>query len=89
MEELLEKKIKETWEYLHQAQVTNNSNAEHELQQKLEILMIEEKQYWWQCSRINQIQASDRHTSYFHRKATNMRRRNFIVFCLQWSSGYF
>lgn len=78
-------KIKETWESLHQAQETNDRSAEQELQQKHEMLMIIKEQYWWQRFRINWIQAGDRNTSYFHRKAINRRTKDFIK-CLQSSN---
>lgn len=48
----LVERIKETWNFLHKAQNSNNMEQEQRLQKELEQLLMQEELYWWQRSRI-------------------------------------
>jgi len=41
-------------------------------------LMVKEDILWQQCSRVEWLKEGDQNTSYFHSRATQRNRRNFI-----------
>ncbi|KAI9115188.1 hypothetical protein K1719_013507 [Acacia pycnantha] len=52
---------------------------EAELLRRIEELMVQEENYWWQRSRISWLKSGDRNSKFFHLTALVRRRRNSIL----------
>ena len=64
---------------LNEAKLTKASKAEYlNLSKKLDELLQKQEIYWAQRSRINWMKHGDRNTKFFHAKASQRRRKNYI-----------
>ena len=74
--------IKETQKQLdrlNEAELTKDLKAEFlGLSKKMDDLLQKQEIFWAQRSRINWLKHGDRNTKFFHAKATQRRRRNYI-----------
>ena len=60
-------------------ETTEESRAEFlEISKQLDELLLKEEIYWHQCSRIPWLKYGDENTKFFHSKASQRRRKNFI-----------
>ena len=50
-----------------------------DLQNQVDGLLEKQEMYWRQCSKALWLEAGDRNTKFFHKKASNRRKANFFV----------
>ncbi|XP_024200200.1 uncharacterized protein LOC112203464 [Rosa chinensis] len=53
-------------------------NENKELMSKLQRILSQEESFWKKRSKVTWLKEGDRNTSFFHRKAANRKRKNFI-----------
>ena len=60
-------------------ETTEESRAKFlEISKQLDELLLKQEIYWHQCSRILWLKYGDENTKFFHSKASQRRRKNFI-----------
>ncbi|KAI9112905.1 hypothetical protein K1719_016019 [Acacia pycnantha] len=57
----------------------DSKHEETSLLRRIEELMDQEENYWWQCSRIAWLTAGDRNSKFFHLTTVIRRKRNAIL----------
>ncbi|XP_062028322.1 uncharacterized protein LOC133744197 [Rosa rugosa] len=50
-----------------------------DLMAQLELLLSQDEAYWSQRAKVAWLKDGDRNTGYFHRKASNRKRKNFVI----------
>ena len=71
----VEKKLSEIQ---NQAISDDNCRSRMELEAKLDDLHAKHEAYWYLRSRVAEVRDGDRNTSYFHHKASQRKKRNYV-----------
>ena len=73
------KEIQKQLHRLNKAKFTKASKTEFlSLSKRMDELLQKQEIYWAQWSRINWLKYGDKNTKFFHAKATQRRRKNYI-----------
>uniref|UniRef100_A0A2N9G6K5 Reverse transcriptase domain-containing protein n=1 Tax=Fagus sylvatica TaxID=28930 RepID=A0A2N9G6K5_FAGSY len=78
----IKQQIRETEDQLKQAEANSMRGHDHAqviiLKEKLQILLAKDERVWKQRSRVEWLREGDQNTRYFHSKATQRHRRNYV-----------
>ena len=73
------KEVQKQLDRLNEAELTEDAKAEFlGLSKRMDELLQKQEIYWAQRSRINWLKHGDKNTKFFHAKATQRRRKNYI-----------
>ena len=73
------KRLQNRVKYLNMRDTTEKGRVEFlEVSKQLDELLLKQEIYWHQRSRIPWLKYGDENTKFFHSKATQRRRKNFI-----------